>query len=128
MMLLCLKSISQIGIQKSNVVRIDTITAKRIAIDLVSGDICKEELQLVKSNLMLTQYKVNLKDSIINKMEEKEYDLNDIISRKDEMFKEQEEISKTYKKELKSQKAISWFYKIFSILGLSSTSYLLIHK
>ena len=128
MMLICGRSISQTDIQKSNIVRIDTTIARRIAIDLVAGDECKEELNLIKSNLMLTDYKVKLKDSIINKMEEKEYDLNAIISQKDDMYSKQEEISKTLQKELRSQKATSWIYKILSVLGLASTTYLLISK
>ena len=127
-MLVCGKSISQTDIQKNSLVCIDTTIAKRIAIDLVAGDVCKEELTLVKSNLMLTQYKVTLKDSIINKMEEKEYDLNNIISLKDDMFSKQEEISKTLQRELTSQKATSWLYKILSLLGVVSTSYLIINK
>jgi hypothetical protein len=128
LMLVCGKSISQTDIQKNSLVCIDTTIAKRIAIDLVAGDVCKEELTLVKSNLMLTQYKVTLKDSIINKMEEKEYDLNNIISLKNDMFSKQEEISKTLQRELTSQKATSWLYKILSLLGVVSTSYLIINK
>jgi hypothetical protein len=127
-MLVCGKSISQTDTQKSNLVCIDTTIARRIAIDLVAGDECKQEIQLVKNNLMLTEYKVKLKDSIINKLEEKEYDLNDIISQKDEMYSKQEEISKTLQKELRSQKATSWIYKILSALGLATTTYLLIGK
>ena len=128
MMLVCGRSISQTDTQKSNLVCIDTTIARRIAIDLVAGDVCKEELQLTKNNLMLTQYKVKLKDSIINKMEEKEYDLNGIISKKDDMFKGQEEISKSLQKELRSQKSTSFLYKILSLLGICSTTYLIITK
>ena len=128
MMLVCGRSISQTDTQKSNLVCIDTTIARRIAIDLVAGDECKAELQLVKNNLMLTNYKVKLKDSVINKLEEKEYDLNLIISKKDEMFKGQEEISKSLQKELRSQKATSFLYKILSVLGLCSTTYLLLPK
>lgn len=127
-MLVCGRSISQTDIQKNNLVCIDTIIARRIAIDLVHGDECKEELQLTKNNFMLTQYKVKLKDSIIDKMEEKEYDLNLIISRKEDMFKSQEEISKSLQKELRSQKATSFIYKILSFLGVCSTTYLILHR
>jgi hypothetical protein len=128
MMLVCGRGISQTDTQKSNLVCIDTTIARRIAIDLVAGDVCKEELQLTKNNLMLTQYKVKIKDSIIDKMEEKEYDLNDIISKKDNMLKGQEEISKSLQKELRSQKSTSFLYKILSVLGMCSTTYLLLHK
>lgn len=127
-MLVCGKAISQVDTQKNNLVCIDTTIARKIAIDLVAGDVCKQEILLVKNNLLLTESKVKLKDSIIYKMEEKEFDLNYIISQKDEMITKQEEISKTYKKELKKQKATSWLYKILSILGVVSTSYLIITK
>jgi hypothetical protein len=127
-MLVCGRSISQTDIQKSNLVRIDTTIARRIALDLVAGDECKAELVLVKNNLLLTNYKVKLKDSIINKMEEKEYDLNEIISQKNDMFLKQEEISKTLKRELTKQKATCWIYKILSVLGVCSTTYLIISK
>jgi len=127
-MLVCGRSISQTDIQKSKLVCIDTTIARRIAIDLVAGDECKQEITLVKNNLLLTQYKVSLKDSVINQMEQKEYDLNDIISRKDEMLKGQEEISKTLQKELRNQKVTSWLYKILSVLGVASTSYLIISR
>ena len=128
MMLVCGRSISQTDTQKSNLVCIDTTIARRIAIDLVAGDFCKEELQLVKTNLTLTEYKVKLKDSIIGKMEEREYDLNAIISKKDDMYSKQEEISKTLQKELRKQKGTSFIYKFLSLLGIASTSYLLITK
>jgi len=127
-MLVCGRSISQTDIQKSKLVCIDTTIARRIAIDLVAGDECKQEITLVKNNLLLTQYKVSLKDSVINQMEQKEYDLNDIISRKDEMLKGQEEISKTLQKQLRNQKVTSWLYKILSVLGVASTSYLIISR
>jgi len=128
MMLVCGRSISQTDTQKSNLVCIDTTIARRIAIDLVAGDFCKEELQLVKTNLTLSEYKVKLKDSIIGKMEEREYDLNAIISKKDDMYSKQEEISKTLQKELRKQKGTSFIYKFLSLLGIASTSYLLITK
>ena len=128
MMLVCGRSISQTDTQKSNLVCIDTTIARRIAIDLVVGDFCKEELQLVKTNLTLSEYKVKLKDSIIGKMEEREYDLNAIISKKDDMYSKQEEISKTLQKELRKQKGTSFIYKFLSLLGIASTSYLLITK
>jgi hypothetical protein len=127
-MLVCGRSISQTDTQKSNLVCIDTTIARRIAIDLVVGDFCKEELQLVKTNLTLSEYKVKLKDSIIGKMEEREYDLNAIISKKDDMYSKQEEISKTLQKELRKQKGTSFIYKFLSLLGIASTSYLLITK
>jgi hypothetical protein len=130
-MLVCGNAISQTGTQKSNdsnsnLVCIDTIVAKKIANDLVKGDVCKEEIKLVRSNLALTKKEVILKDSIINTLGKQKEDLNLIISKKDEMFTKQEEISNTYKKALSKQKTTTFLYKALSLLGVISTTLLII--
>jgi len=134
MMLVCGKSISQTVTQKKsyplqtqeNKVAIDIIIARLIANDLVSGDVCKEEIKLVRSNLDLTKKEVVLKDSIINTLGKQKEALNLIITKKDEMFIKQEEISNTYKKELSKQKRTTFLYKFLSVLGLLSTTYFII--
>jgi DNA-binding response OmpR family regulator len=130
-MLICGNAISQTGIPKSNskvsnLVTIDTLIARKIANDLVSGDFCRAEIKLVRSNLDLTKKEVTLKDSIINTLGKQKEALNLIISKKDEMFTKQEEISNTYKKELSKQKRTTFLYKFLSVLGVLSTSYFII--
>jgi hypothetical protein len=132
MMLVCMSVISQTGTKpkssdiKSDLVCIDTIIARKIATDLVSGDFCKAEIKLVRSNLDLKQKEVILKDSIIKTLGKQKENLNLIISKKDEMFAKQEEISKTFKKELSKQKRTTFLYKFFSLLGVASTALLII--
>jgi len=130
-MLVCGNAISQTGIPKSNskvsnLVTIDTLIARKIANDLVSGDFCRAEIKLVRSNLFLTKKEVVLKDSIINTLGKQKESLNLIISKKDEMFTKQEEISNTYRKELSKQKATTFLYKALSLLGVLSTTYFII--
>lgn len=130
MMLVCGRSISQtatkITTNQQNSVVIDTTVARLIANDLVSGDVCKAEIKLVRSNLALTKKEVVLKDSIINTLGKQKEDLNLIISKKDEMFVKQEEISNTFKKELSKQKGTTFLYKMLSMLGVVSTLLLII--
>lgn len=132
MMLVCMSVISQTGTKpkssdaKSDLVCIDTIIARKIATDLVSGDFCKAEVKLVRTNLDLKQKEVILKDSIIKTLGKQKENLNLIISKKDEMFAKQEEISKTFKKELSKQKRTTFLYKFFSLLGVASTALLII--
>jgi hypothetical protein len=52
--------------------------------------------------------------------------LNLIISKKDEMFSKQEEISNTYKKALSKQKTTTFLYKLLSLLGIVSTTLLIV--
>jgi hypothetical protein len=98
----------------------------KIAKDLVSGDVCKAEIKLVRSNLDLTNKKVILKDSIINTLGKQKDQLNLIISKKDEMFSKQEEISNTFKSELSKQKGTTLLYQILSALGVVSTLLLIV--
>ena len=51
---------------QQNIVVIDTSVAHLIADDLVKGDECLKEIELVRANLDLTIKEVTLKDSIIN--------------------------------------------------------------
>jgi hypothetical protein len=134
MMLICGSGISQTATQKKsyprqtqdNKVVIDTSVARLIANDLVSGDVCRAEIKLVRSNLSLTKKEVVLKDSIINTLSTQKEKLNLIILKKDEMFTKQEEISNTYKKALSKQKATTFLYKALSLLGFVSTTLLII--
>jgi hypothetical protein len=134
MMLVCGKSISQtvtpqklpISQKQESSVVIDTSIAKLIAKDLVSGDVCKAEIKLVRSNLTLTKKEVIFKDSIINTLGKQKEKLNLIILKKDEMFAKQEEISNTYKKALSKQKTTTFLYKALSLLGVVSTIILIV--
>lgn len=116
---------SQVPLQSNKVV-IDTSIARKIATDLVRGDFCKAEIRLVRSNLDLTKKQVVLKDSIIKTLGTQKEELNLIISKKDEMFSKQEEISNSYKKELSKQKGTTFLYKLLSLLGVVSTALLII--
>jgi hypothetical protein len=109
-----------------NSIIIDTSVARMIADDLISGDVCKQEIELVRANLGLTQKEVVLKDSIINTLNKQKDDLKLIISKKDEMFTKQEEISNTYRKALSKQKGTTFLYKLLSLLGVVSTALLIV--
>lgn len=132
MMLLCGRGFSQTATQNNknktrlNEVAIDTSTARKIAIDLVKGDVCHSELKLVKDNYKLTKKEVAEKDSIIKAMAEQKRQLHLAIKKTQEMFGKQEEISNSYKKDLSKQKATTFTYKILSLLGVLSTTLLII--
>jgi hypothetical protein len=76
--------------------------------------------------LDLTKKEVVFKDSIINTLGLQKEKLNLIISKKDEMFAKQEDISNTYKKSLSKQKTTTFIYKALSLLALISTTLLIV--
>jgi len=119
------KSISQTDTSK---VVITTTIAKKIATDLIGGDFCKKKLDILELNIKELEKKVVVKDSMIFNREFKITNLNSIISKKDEMFTMQEEISKTYLKDLRKSKRTTFFYKIFAFIGVTTTGYFILTK
>jgi len=132
MMLVCGNAISQTDIQKKNdslkLVCIDTSIARKVANDLVDGDVCKAELKYVKNNLQITKDKLVLKDSIILGKDNQIGILNNMISLKDEQFNLEKDKSNEILKQLKTEKRKSFFYKVTSFLGVLSTLIVVITK
>jgi hypothetical protein len=118
------KSISQTV--TNNKVVIDVELAKKIANDLVSGDVCKAKLKLTENNISLLEKKVSVKDSVINVLSKQKSNLDLVISYKDEVISKQEVISNSYKKELRKSKNATFIYKLFAYIGIGATGYLLI--
>jgi hypothetical protein len=110
----------------NNKVVIDVEIAKKIANDLVFGDVAKAKLKLTEDNILLLEKKVVVKDSVINILEKQKSNLNLVITYKDDIILKQEEISKTYKKELVKSKTKTFFYKVFAYIGVASTGFLLL--
>lgn len=118
------KSISQTDTK--NKVVIDVEIAKKIANDLVAGDVCKAKLKLTENNISLLEKKVSVKDSVISVLGKQKSNLDLVIAYKDDVISKQEEISKSYKKELRKSKNATFIYKLFAYIGIASTGYLLI--
>jgi hypothetical protein len=119
------KSISQTDTSK---VVITTTIAKKIANDLITGDFCKKKIDLFQLNIKELEKKVVLKDSIIFNRESKITNLNTMLLKKDEMFTMQEEISKTYLKDLRKSKRTTLLYKVFTLIGATATGYYILNK
>jgi hypothetical protein len=122
MMLVCGNAISQKDTSKKNdslrFVCIDTSIARKVANDLVNGDVCKAEIKIVRENFKLLKEKVSLKDSIIFNKDKQILNLESIIFNKDEqrdIFKEQ---LKQREAELKSEKRKTVFYKLTTLATL----------
>ena len=119
------KSISQTDTSK---VVISTTIAQKIATDLISGDFCKKKVIYLELNISELQKKVSIKDSVIFNKQSKISNLNLIISKKDELLLQQEEISKTYLKDLRKSKRTTLLYKILALIGATTTGYYILNK
>lgn len=124
MMLVCGKGFSQTDI-KSKVV-IDTSIARKIAIDLVKGDECKEELKIVYKNIDLFKSKIVVKDSIIKNHKNQIVNLNKMVEGKDKLLQISDENLTNAKKEIKKNKAKTFFWKTATLVTMGFFSYYLI--
>jgi len=124
--LLTLLSFSSFGQTDTNDVCMPYSVAKKIAQDLVVGDSAQELLSAVVEQLELTENKVVLKDSIIDNLRNKEFNLMDQV-RNEKMAKEayitmyntlEGEYTRVYK-QYKKQKFVNRIYKVGFWTGLA---------
>lgn len=118
------KSISQIDTK--NKVVIDVEIAKKIANDLVAGDVCKVKIKLTENKISLLEKKVIVKDSVIYSLEKQKLNFDLALAYKDDKILKEQEISKSYKSELRKSKTATFIYKLFAYIGVGATGYLLI--
>jgi hypothetical protein len=123
-MLVCGKSFSQTDTK--NKVVIDTSIAKKIAIDLIKGDECKEELKITKNNVLLLEKKVSLKDSIIIGNKKHINNLDKIVEGKDNLLKISEENLSTAKKQISKYKGNLFLWKTITLVTIGVSGFLIL--
>jgi len=101
---------------------------KLITKDLLSGDSAKAQLKLTEKQLIETEKKVELKDSVINTMKLKEINYQTIINGEKEKFQIVENYSKKLEKDLRKSKAKSGFKSILGTAAIGVLTFLLITK
>jgi hypothetical protein len=100
--------------------------AKQIAKDLLKGDSAMAELKLVNEQLVKTEEKVSLKDSVISTMVTKEKNYISIIDAQDKKYTVMEDYSKKLEFQLKKEKVKNKFTSILSGITVLFLSALLI--
>lgn len=124
MMLVCGKSISQTDTQ--NKVAIDTSIARKIAIDLVKGDECKEELKIVNKNILLLKDKIGVKDSIIHAQKSQIFNFIKIVEGKDKLLQISHENLSNAKKQISKYKTSNLLWKGSTLLTIGVIGVLLL--
>jgi len=101
---------------------------KLIAKDLLSGDSAKAQLKVTELQLLETEKKVVLKDSIINTMKIKEINYQTIIAAEKDKFQIVENYSKTLEKDLRKERVKSKFKSIMGTAIVGVLTFFLITK
>ena len=101
---------------------------KQIMKDLVSGDEAKIQLKLTEQQLLETEKKVSLKDSVISTLRLKEVNYQTIIDSEKQKFEIMEKYSKKLEFDLKKEKVKNKFKSIVGTGVIVALSFFLITK
>jgi hypothetical protein len=96
--------------------------------DLISGDSAKVQLKLSEKELIETEKKISLKDSVINTLRLKEVNYQTLIDSEKEKFDLMEDYSKKLEKDLKNEKVKNKFKSILGTAVIAVLTYFLITK
>ena len=115
--MLSLNSFSQTDTTK---VTLPTKVVRLAAKDLVRYDGCKEELKLTQLKVTKLEEREAQKDTIINLLTDKDKNNQYIIGQKDVQIGEYKGMTDDLKKELKSQRNKTFWYKVLSFASLTT--------
>ena len=115
---LSLNSFSQTDTTK---VTLPTKVVRLAAKDLIKYDGCKLELKLTQDKIIKLQEREVQKDTIINFLTVKDKNNQFIISQKDAQIVEYKGMTDDLKKEVKSQRNKTFWYKVLAFVSLSTT-------
>jgi hypothetical protein len=101
---------------------------KLIIKDLMSGDSAKAQLKLVEDQLLKTEKKVELKDSVISLLRIKESNYNVIIDAQNQKYSTLETHSKKVEWDLKKEKVKNKFTSVLSGVAVAALTFFLIIK
>ena len=117
---LSLNSFSQTDTTK---VTLPTKVVRLAAKDLVRYDGCKEELKLTQDKVIKLEQREVQKDTIISLLTVKDKNNQFIITQKDVQIGEYKGMTDDLKKELKSQRNKTFWYKVLAFVSLTTAVY-----
>lgn len=101
---------------------------KQIMKDLISGDEAKVQLKLTEQQLLETEKKVSLKDSVITTLRVKELNYLTIIDSEKQKFEIVDRYSKKLEVDLKKEKVKNKFKSILGTGAIAVLTFFLITK
>ena len=109
-------------------VRIKVPVAKLAVKDIIKGDGCFEELKLTREKLIKLQEREAQKDTIIKLYSEKDENSQYIIHQYELQVGQYEHMTSDLQDEIKKERTKTFLYKVGTLIGILTTSYLLIVK
>ena len=117
---------SQTKVSDTTRVKLKLSTARLVIKDIVKGEGCESELKLTQEKVIKLESKESQKDIIISLLESKDKNNQYIISQQGLQIDEFRNMTNDLKKEIKRANVKTFLYKVGTVVGVLTTSYLLI--
>ena len=117
---------SQIKVSDTIRVKLKPSTARLVIKDIVKGEGCESELKLTQEKVIKLESRESQKDTIISLLESKDNNNQFIISQQGLQVDEFRNMTNDLKKEIKQMRVKTFLYKVGTLVGVLTTSYLLI--
>ena len=117
---------SQIKVSDTIRVKLKPSTARLVIKDIVKGEGCESELKLTQEKVIKLESRESQKDTIISLLESKDNNNQFIISQQGLQVDEFRNMTNDLKKEIKQMRVKTFLYKVGTLVGILTTSYLLI--
>ena len=131
-MLISLLLVKSIAFSQKDTIKVEKCfplpVVKQIMKDLVSGDEAKAQLKLTEQQLLETEKKVSLKDSVITTLRLKEVNYQTIIDSEKQKFDIMDRYSKKLEFDLKKEKVKNKFKSILGTGAIAVLTFFLITK
>jgi hypothetical protein len=117
---------SQTQVSDTTKVKLKPSTARLVIKDIVRGEGCVDELKLTQEKVIKLESRESQKDTIISLLESKDKNNQYIISQQGLQIDEFKNMTNDLKKEIKQMRVKTFLYKVGTLIGILTTSYLLI--
>lgn len=119
---------SQKQVNDTTKVKLKPSTARAAIKDIVRGEGCEVELKLTQEKVIKLEERETQKDTIISLLESKDKNNQYIIGQQSEQIDLYKNMTSDLKNEIKQSRRKTFLYKIGTLFGILTTSYLLITR
>lgn len=117
---------SQTQINDTTKVKLKPSTVRLVIKDIIKGEGCETELKLTQEKVVKLEEREFQKDTIISLLESKDKNNQFIIGQQIEQIDLYKNMTNDLKKEIKQSRTKTFLYKLGTLAGIISTSYLLL--
>ncbi len=117
---------SQTQVNDTTKVKLKPSTARLVIKDIIKGEGCETELKLTQEKVIKLVERETQKDTIISLLESKDKNNQYIIGQQNQQIDLYKNMTDDLKKEIKQSRTKTFLYKVGTLVGIITTSYLLL--